>query len=248
MKLMMVLAAFMLTTPSIIQAAIIFSNDFNAETVGSAPSAPFGAAGLTGITAVRAADTNFGTQYWEVASRSDNGNFFFPRLDSTAATAVTTFSFDGRFNTADFGTFGTLRLRGLNIGLAEDQTRFDLNSAAGIVFDAVNHYDYAINNTGAAVAIENLGGTLAADSWAFYQNGIEIASGGTHTTATQGTVIDRLSFWILGDNTGPTQSFARIDNVEIRDNAFALAAVPEPSTFALVWLGMIGLFVRRRLS
>jgi len=111
MKLMMALAAFMLATPSIIQAAIIFSNDFNAETVGSAPSAPFGAAGNpSGISAVRAADTNFGTQYWEVASRSDNGNFFFPRLDSTAATAVTTFSFDGRFNTADFGTFGLLRL------------------------------------------------------------------------------------------------------------------------------------------
>ncbi|MFD2256814.1 hypothetical protein ACFSSA_09015 [Luteolibacter algae] len=178
LKLSLLAATSCLAFNHLASAAIVYTNDFNSGTAGDAPGQPFGEAGSSGFFDLAAADGNFDTQYLKIASRSDNGNYYFPYFDSNLTTsltsAVATFSFDARFNTADFGTYGSLRLRTRSGSTTLTETAWQDLGASGfaVTLDTVNHYDFAINNTNAAVTIDGLGGTLAANSYGIYQNGV----------------------------------------------------------------------------
>lgn len=223
-------------------ADMVFSNDFNANFTGITDA--------NGTLSLAAADSDFDSKYLKISSKTD-GNFAFPFYDSdnAIASSVATFTFDARFGTADFhgivtetgDTMFRLRIRDTTGG--QDTVRFDLTRDL-VPADQVSTYSYVINNSSAAVSIENGTGNIAASSWIMFENGVELSHGTMHANAITDNAVDYLTFWINGDKTAGKQSVVSIDNFKVYDNAFV--AIPEPATFGLFGFGAAAAFILRR--
>jgi len=252
-KPLSILAAIVLCVASSSRASadtIIYSNDFDSDALGAA-TAPFGhGGGGMSSTNVVAADANFGSQYLETTSRMDNGNFAFGFFNGAGITdpgweAVTTFKFDARFNTAEFtGHSSRLRMRARDLDGGGDVTRADLFDSE-VASDTVNTYRYVINNTAFNADRPDLAGQILANTYEIYEGATLIESNSTFTTAVgAGSAIDELTLWVQGETATSTTSIARIDNFSVIVNS----AVPEPSSLAIIGLGVCGLIFRRKRS
>lgn len=235
-------------------ADLVYCEDFNSSTVDEAPGSPFASTATGGLT-VRADDGTMGSQFLEISSRSDNANFTFSRFEGNNATTtapwspVTTFCFDACFSSTDFGnvTGSKFRLRSRTNGGAggagDDVSRSDLDGPE-VIPDAVNTYHYVVNNSASSSIVENFAGqSIAAGTWAMYENGVIIESGSNQSTASVGDNVDYLTLWLRGDTTNNVQAFVKLDNFKVYNN---IVTVPEPSSMAMLAMGLAFVGVRRR--
>lgn len=224
---------------SFAQAGIIYSTDFNSDADGTTPDGFLHVGGTGSATEVQSG-------VLELTSRSNTGNYAFGNFDGSALAPVpafeslVTFSFDATF--ADTNT-QQLRLRARDTGFSggtTDTVRFDLNQSDVTVGTAAT-YDYVVNNSTVAALAPKTGTAIAAGSYEIFQNGTSIASG-ANFTAADNLAVDKLTLWVLG-TTGatPAQGTVQIDNFAVHTSA-----VPEPSSLALLGLGVAFVGFRRR--
>lgn len=213
--------------------AVIYSENADGLTAGSSTLQDStnwnGSASDYGVIAGGAL---FTTNHFELTA--PDTNFNFANRDE-GIRAVMTFS-------GDFVDLGTSTSADAGVRLAfrhqtGGSTFFNLD-AATVADNTIVHYDYIINNTGAAVTFEDGVTTIAANTVELWLNG---AIAGSKTTANANPAVG-FGLWARR----PDSAFLA-DNLEIRDTAFNSAAVvPEPSSFALVALSLLGLARRRR--
>lgn len=235
-------------------AALVYSNNFDGETVGSvgavgADVVGFGDVGGTGADMdVVASGTGFASKHLQITSRSDNGNYGFAFFDGSAVPAtsygaVTTYKFDVYMDATAFNN-GQIRLRSRDVtGLAgtDDVSRWDLN-AGDLAADTVHTIRYVVNNSASTADVPDGTASQTIDSgkWAVYVgNNAANSFGGNNFTAVDGNGMDYLTMWVRGDTGADTQGTALVDNFEIH-------SIPEPATLGLVVAFSTGiLFIRR---
>lgn len=211
-------------------AGIIASDNFQAETVGAAPTnAVFSAtAGLVVRDSTTASPFGSGNQWLEMSSAA-NGAFTFPTVDFSAVGTVT-LSFDGYFDNTAFNTpAGRWRARAqdtngpITLALQDIGYGNQDNSFIPTIGDS-QHWDIIYNATAAPVSYTGGGaaGSIAANTLQIWVNGTPVRT----NTVTTGS-INRLTLWQGG--TLGAQSSSWIDNLVLRDEAY-VATVVLPAT------------------
>ncbi|MGJ8724111.1 MAG: PEP-CTERM sorting domain-containing protein [Roseibacillus sp.] len=228
------LAAALFSISPSIQGAVIYSENADGLTAGSSTlgdsSADWGApAGDYGVVA---GGSVFATNHFTISAPDANFNFA-NWVDGVTTRSLVTVSLD----VADTGGGGTNADAGLRLAHRRSTgSAFATIISTALTDNTIFHYDFIIN-TGASAALYEDGVTsIAANTIEVWIDGVLASSGtagGSGDTIGVGLWSRRPDNAILGDN------------IVIRDTAF-FAPVPEPSSFALLGLGGLGLLVRRR--
>lgn len=207
-------------------AAIIASDNFQAETVGAAPTNTVfsSTAGLIVRDSTTASPFGSGNQWLEMSSET-NGAFTFPTLDFTAVGTVT-LSFDGYFDNTVFNTpLGRWRARAQDTNgpttLAfQDIGNGGQDNAFVPTIGNAQHWDIIYNATASPVSYTGGGaaGSITANKLEIWVDGTLVRS----NTVTTGS-INRITLWQNG--TSGSQSASWIDNLVLRDEAYVATVV-----------------------
>lgn len=240
-------------------AVIVYTNDFEAETLGAVSGTPFGHSGHSSSSTSIVAGQN-----WETTGRSGNFNYSFPFFDGGTITptgsgfaSVTTFKFDMSVDAANWVGLSQMRLRSRDTGGhvgANDHSRGADLDVGEITVGTVNTIELVVNNSAALADAPSVGGTIASGTYALYVNSTLLHSG-SNFTAADDLAVDYLTLWVRGqpaiaDDPGTpgidetmagVQTIVSMDNFEVHVNP-----VPEPSSAALLGLGALGFVLRRR--
>lgn len=247
-------------------ASVIFTDDFETgETVGSAP-ADSNWVPVQGGIIVRDSTTEApfgaGNQYLEVEGRQSGGNgFSFARNESLTGNLATVsfdFSWDGD-NTDSYmrwtlrGDNGTNNLRPLHridVGGGANDIAVVASGATGpqVNVDTPYRFDVVFNFTGSATAAYNGANTVAANSMDLWIDGVLVIDDEAFDRGNNAnnTAFTDFGFWAQ-TGTDPTFGNFYFDNYQVEDMA-VVTAIPEPSSFALIGLGVLGLLGRRKRS
>ena len=247
-------------------AASIFSENFNGVTAGTAVTTTNtnydAKVGGTNATQTGTADTGnlFGMGTSNIYNRSvdtaTNQATSLRRNGFTSSPDLVTYSFD--FNDAGTTSGYTFRLSAENgaEGLYSVQASFGANAINGVASA------YNFNQTYRLDMVANTGGTTAN----FLDGTGTSRSVGENSFSIFLTTLDRTSQTIVQNNVAfnGTQNGAGFDsiafqtfgsantinvawdNVNVEDAALVTPVIPEPSSFALLGLGILGLCFRRR--
>lgn len=220
--------------PTLLSGAVVYSENADSLIAGTSTlNDSTNWNGNAGDYGVVAGGALFTTNHFELTV--PDTNFNFANRDE-GVRAIMTFS--GDF--VDLGTTsGTIADAGVRLAFRHQtggSTFFDLLSST-VPDNTIVHYDYVMNNTNAAVTFEDGVTTIAANTVELWLNGAMV---GSKATANGNPAIG-FGLW----SRRPESAFLA-DNLEIRDTAFFVAAVPEPSSLGLAALGLLGLARRRR--
>lgn len=237
----LLLAAFAaFTFGSTASAVVVFSENFDGlvggtDTLAAAtPSSVWN--GSLGYP-IEAGDAHFPTNH--LFLKTTAANFQFANWTDGVNRDVVTVSFDifdpGTMTSADAG----MRLA---TSRETSNASFVDISGASLPDNVISHYDIVSNITAAPITYEDGVNSVAANSYDVWLDGIQVVTAGALVGNGSGS-IDGVGFWARRPDAA-----LRIDNFEVRDTAYATAAVPEPEGFALMGLALMGLALisRRR--